>query len=121
MEWPDDVLLSFMDGEVESDRAVLRDPSSVLQMASLLEKHLESLSAARESLASFLRERFNFEDLLSVRKPVSKFDRIHTMHRMSDAVGVSYLRWFAGKPVRKFPKPTAGRNDLNEKEGELKS
>jgi hypothetical protein len=43
------------------------------------------------------------------------------MHRMSDAVGVSYLRWFAGKPVRKFPKPTAGRNDLNEKEGELKS
>jgi hypothetical protein len=73
-----------MDSEVESDRAVLRDPSSVLQMASLLEKHLESLSAARESLATFLRERFNIEDLLSVRKPVSKFDRIHTMHRMSD-------------------------------------
>jgi hypothetical protein len=89
-------------------------------MASLLEKHLESLSAARESLATFLRERFNIENLLSVRKPVSRFDRI------TPGTGC-LMRWAFpicdGLQVNQFgnPNPTAGRNDPNEKEGELKS
>jgi hypothetical protein len=72
-------------------------------LADLLDHHLLSLTAARESLAEFLRTNFRFEDLLALKRPVSEFDRIHAMHRMSDSVGIPYVRMFAGKPPRKFP------------------
>ena len=103
-EWPDDVLLSFVaaNPDIGSDRLVLSEPDSLLRLAGLVEEHLRSLSAARESLAAFLRERFNLEDLLALQTPVSRYDRIHAMRRMSNAVSTSYVRWFAGKPVRKF-------------------
>jgi hypothetical protein len=121
IEWPDDVLLSLVDGEVETDRVVLRDPSSVHRMTNLVEQHLQSLSAARESLSAFLRGWFKLEDLLSMQSPVLKFDRIHAMHRMSDALSVSYLRWFAGKPIRKIPSRASKGAELNDKKDNLKS
>jgi RNA polymerase sigma-70 factor, ECF subfamily len=62
--------------DIESDRVTLRKPESILRLINLLEQHVRQLSTARESLAAFLRQRF--------------------MHRMSEAVGVSYLRLFAG-------------------------
>jgi hypothetical protein len=107
IEWPDEVALSFIDEEdTKSDRVSLREPASMNRLADLIEQHLQSLSAAREGLAQYLRENSKFEDLLALQRPVSKFDRLRVMHRMSDSVGIAYTRMFAGKPMRKFPPPS---------------
>lgn len=106
IEWPEGVALSFIDeADTKSDRLNLREPASMSRLADLIEKHLRRLSAARDSLAKFLRNNFKFEDLLALQRPTSQFDRTHVMHRMSDAVGIAYTRMFAGKPMRKFPPP----------------
>ncbi|MGC2530360.1 MAG: hypothetical protein WA639_21645 [Candidatus Acidiferrum sp.] len=104
IEWPERVALSFVDmDDTKSDRLNLRDPASMTRLADLIELHIQSLSAARESLAKFLRENFKFEDVLALQRPISQFDRTHVMHRMSDSVGIPYMRMFAGKPMRTFP------------------
>lgn len=106
-EWPEDVLLNFVVlDDVKSERVKLDDPDAMLRFATLLEHHVQSLTVARESLAELIRQRFSLEDLLALKAPVRNFDRIHAMHRMSDAVSVPYLRFFAGQPVRKFPPPS---------------
>ncbi|MGO9211163.1 MAG: hypothetical protein ACLPXM_15265 [Terriglobales bacterium] len=113
IEWPSGVTLSFLqESDIEEDHFKLNDPDSMLRLAGLLGHHSQALTAARLSLASFLRERFTLEDLLAVQKPISQFDRIHAMNRMSDAVAVSYNRWFAGKPVRRI---RTRRQESNEK------
>lgn len=113
IEWPDGVLLNFVDpDDVKTGRVRLKDPDSVLQFANLLEQHAQCLADARTALADFLRQRFNIEDLLALKMPATTFDRIHAMHRTSDAVGISYLRWFGGQPIRKFPIPS----QVNEEE-----
>jgi hypothetical protein len=75
------------------------------RLADLLEKHVQSLSSAREGLAALLRQNFKMEDLLAVQAPVTRFDRMHASRRMSDAAHVSYIRFFAGKPVRRIRTP----------------
>jgi hypothetical protein len=106
VEWPDGVALSFIDNEdTKSDRLNLHDPASMDRLAATIEQHLRSLSAAREGLAKFLRENSKFEDLLALQRPISQFDRIRVMNRMSESVGIAYTRMFAGKPMRKFPPP----------------
>lgn len=103
LEWPDEVLLSFLsDDGLQHDRLTLSQPESMIRLANLLDKHLRSLSTAREGLAALLRARFNLEDLLAVQEPVNTFDRTHVMYRMSDAVRVPYVRLFAGKPPHRF-------------------
>ena len=105
IEWPDRVALSFIDeDDVQTDRVNLRDPASMERLADVIERHLQSLSAARQSLAKFLSDNFKFEDLLALQRPISRFDRNHVMLRMSDSVGIAYTRMFAGKPMRKFPR-----------------
>jgi hypothetical protein len=104
IEWPEGVALSFIDmDDTKSDRLNLRDPVSMTRLANVVEHHVQTLSAARESLAKFLRESFKFEDVLALQRPISRFDRTHVMYRMSDSVGIPYMRMFAGKPMRKFP------------------
>jgi hypothetical protein len=106
IEWPQGVALSFIDiDDTKIDRLNLREPASLVRLADMIERHLQSLTAARESLAKFLRDNFKFEDVLALQRPIPQFDRIHVMHRMSDSVGVPYMRMFAGKPIRKFPPP----------------
>ena len=105
IEWPSGVMLSFVADEtdIRNERLNLRDAESMNRLADLLEHHLKSLSEARESLTKFLRENFTIDDLLAFQRPASQLDRIHAMYRMSDAVAIPYVRWFAGKPPRKFP------------------
>jgi hypothetical protein len=111
IEWPEEVALSFIndDEDTKTDRLNLRDPASMKRLADLIEQHPRSLSEARESLAKFLRDNFKFEDLLALQRPVSEFDRLRVMNRMSDSVGIAYTRMFAGKPIRKFPPPPDGK------------
>lgn len=85
------------------------------RLAELIEKHIESLTAARVKLAGFLSQNFKIEDLLAVQEPITKFDRNHASLRMSDAIRVSYLRFFAGKPIRKIRAP-----QTTEKAGDAK-
>lgn len=112
MDWPDDVLWSFVNAsyDLDSDKLVLNEPESMLRFADMLDRHVRVFSEARKGLAVFLRERFTVDDLLAVRKPSLRDDRIHSMFRTSDSVRVSYLRWFGEKPVRRFPP------DVNEEE-----
>lgn len=106
IEWPDDVLMNLADeSDLEEGRLTLAEPESMNRLADLLEKHNESLSSAREGLARFLRQNFKMEDLLAVQEPIARLDRIHVMNRMSDAARISYLRYFAGKPIRKIRAP----------------
>lgn len=106
IEWPNDVLINFLDeSHLEEGRLTLAEPESMNRLADLVEKHNAFLSAAREGLALFLRQNFKMEDLLALQVPMTRFDRIHAMHRMSDAVRISYLRFFAGKPVRSIRAP----------------
>jgi hypothetical protein len=106
IEWPDGVALSLIDiDDTEIDRLNLREPASLTRLADMIERHLQSLTAARESLARFLRDSFKFEDVLAVQRPIPQFDRIHVMHRMSNSVGIPYMRMFAGRPIRKVPPP----------------
>ena len=117
IEWPNDVLMSFVDEtDLEEGRLTLAEPESMSRLADLVEKHIESLTAAREALARFLRQNFKMEDLLAVQEPITAFDRIHASLRMSDAIRVSRLRWFAGKPIRKIRAPQTA-----EKTGETKA
>ena len=111
VEWPSGVAQGFVDEtDTKSDRVNLRDAESMNRLANLLDHHVQSLSTARESLAKFLQGNFRFEDLLALQQPISQFDRIHTMKRMSASVGIPYVRMFAGKPPRKFP-PGTGREE----------
>lgn len=106
VEWPEGALLDFIEPTaIESDQIRLKDPDSLLRLAALLEKHLQSLSDARTALGDFLRQRFSLEDLLARQMPVAKFDGLHAMHRMSDAACTAHIRWFAGQPVRRFQRP----------------
>jgi hypothetical protein len=116
IEWPNDVLMNFAnENDLAEDRLALAEPESMNRLADLLEKHIESLSAAREGLAGFLRQNFKMEDLLAVQEPIIGFDRIHSNRRMSDAVRVSYLRYFAGRPIRKIrPTKTVETTDKTE-------
>lgn len=103
VEWPEDVLLSFVnEDDYEQERLNLKNPESVDRLAALLRGHLGALSNARERMAAFLRDRFSFEDVLAVQQPVKESDRIHVMHRMSNASRVPYTRLFAGKPPRRI-------------------
>jgi hypothetical protein len=114
IEWPEGVALSFIDtDDTKSDRLDLRDPVSLTRLADLIERHIQSLSAARESLAKFLRENFKFEDVLALQRPIPRFDRTHVMHRMSDSVGIPHMRMFAGKPTRKFPSSRDNKTDID--------
>lgn len=120
IEWPNDALMNFVDeSNLEEGRMTLAEPESMNRLAGRVEKHTESLSAARERLASFLRQNFKIEDLLAVQVPITRFDRIHAMQRMSDAVRISYLRFFAGKPSRKIRAPrNAEETDKTEEGGD---
>ena len=103
IEWPTGVALSFVDeSEISNERLSLTDPGSMNRLADFLDLHLQALVTARATLGNFLRERFTIDDLLAVQQPSSELDRIHAMYRMSDAVGIPYVRWFAGKAPRKF-------------------
>jgi hypothetical protein len=106
IEWPSDVLMNFIDeSDLVQDFVTLAEPESMKRLADLLEKHVQSLSSAREGLAALLRQNFKMEDLLAVQAPVTRFDRMHASRRMSDSVHVSYIRFFAGKPVRRIRTP----------------
>jgi hypothetical protein len=119
VEWPNDVLMNFAEeGGLEEGRLTLVEPESLKQLADLIKKHVKSLSAARDGLASFFRQNFKIEDLLAVQEPITKFDRIHSMNRMSDAVHVSYLRYFAGKPIRKIRPPQTSETARSTEGGE---
>ena len=116
IEWPNDVLMNFVDeSDLKVARLNLSEPESMSRLAELIEKHIESLTAARVKLAGFLSQNFKIEDLLAVQEPITKFDRNHASLRMSDAIRVSYLRFFAGKPIRKIRAP-----QTTEKAGDAK-
>ena len=124
VEWPNDVLMNFVDeSDLEEGRLTLNEPESLKRLAELIENHIESLSTAREGLASFVRQNFKIEDLLAIQKPFTRFDRVHTNLRMSNAIRVSYLRYFAGKPIRKIRTPrqsaeATGRPEAAEERGD---
>jgi len=114
LEWPGWVIHGFVEeGDIKEDRLVLREPESMQRLAALLEQHVTVLSDARAGLANLLRDRFNLEDLLAICEPVTQFDRIHAMHRMSSAVAIPYTRFFAGKPTRRIRETNADRDGNN--------
>jgi hypothetical protein len=103
-DWPRGTIDGFLADDIQQGVFRLKEPESAFLLASLLEQHVKNLAEARELLAQFMRTRFTFEDLLALKEPISRFDRVHAMHRMSDSLSVPYVRWFAGRPPRKIRK-----------------
>lgn len=114
LEWPHGASLNALGQEdIAEDFFTPRDPQSMLRLANLLDEHVKTLTAARKGLATLLRERFTLEDLLALQQPISQFNRIHAMRRMSESLAVPYTRWFAGKPVRRI-RTSQQSNEISE-------